>query len=83
MDHHFGDQYCPFCDKETFLTLKEHGKTCPDYTECVKDHICPFCATQIDECYNKQHDRFRYVIISIHRQSHLKSDLQIKSQTKS
>ena len=54
------DQYCPFCDNETDGTsLKEHGKTCPEYKETVKDDICPFCATFIDECYIEQHEKYR------------------------
>ena len=55
-------QYCPFCDSETDGTsLKEHGKTCPEYKETVKDNICPFCATFIDECYIEQHEKYRYL----------------------
>merc|ERR1711981_1187405 len=46
----FGDQYCPFCDNETDMNLEEHGKTCSNYLETVSKNICPFCATQIDEC---------------------------------
>ena len=59
MEDYFGDQYCPFCDNETDLTLKEHGKICPEYKETVKDNICPFCATKIDECYIEHHDKYR------------------------
>ena len=61
MNEYFDDQYCPFCDKETDSNLKEHGKTCPEYRESVKDNVCPFCATQIDECYIAQHDKYRYI----------------------
>ena len=62
MNEYFGDQYCPFCDNETDMTLKEHGKTCPDYQETVSQNICPFCASQIDECYIEQHDKYRYFL---------------------
>ena len=55
----FGDQYCPFCDNETDMNLKEHGKTCSNYLETVSQNICPFCATQIDECYIEQHGEYR------------------------
>ena len=55
----FGDQYCPFCDNEPDMNLKEHGKTCSNYLETVSQNICPFCATQIDECYIEQHREFR------------------------
>ena len=55
----FGDQYCPFCDSETDMNLKEHGKTCSNYLETVSQNICPFCATQIDECYIEQHGEYR------------------------
>ena len=57
-----GDQYCPFCDGETEESLKEHGKICPDYQETVSQNICPFCATQIDECYVEQHFKYREVM---------------------
>ena len=66
MNEYFGDPfskfsiYCPFCDNETDGTsLKLHGKTCPEYKETVKDNICPFCATFIDECYIEQHEKYR------------------------
>ena len=59
MNEYFGDQYCPFCDNETDMTLKEHGKTCPDYQETIIPNICPFCATQIDECNVEVHHKFR------------------------
>ena len=57
-----GDQYCPFCDNETEETLKNHGKTCRDYQETVEQNICPFCATQIDECCVEQHVKYRSVM---------------------
>ena len=59
MNEYFGDQYCPFCDNETDLTLKEHGKICPEYRETITTNICPFCATLIDECCDGSHDQFR------------------------
>ena len=46
-------------DNETNLTLREHGKTCPDYQETIIPNICPFCATQIDECNVEVHHKFR------------------------
>ena len=59
INEYFGDQYCTYCDEETDLTLKEHGKTCPEYKKAVKDNICPICETQIDECCNEQHVKYR------------------------
>ena len=41
------------------MTLKEHGKTCPKYLKTVSQNICPFCATQIDKCYIKEHNKYR------------------------
>ena len=57
-----GDQYCPFCDSETDMNLKEHGKICPNYLKTVSQNICPFCSTQIDECYINEHDIYRSIM---------------------
>ena len=65
MSGYLGDNYCFFCDNGTDMSLKEHGKTCIDYQETLIQNICPFCATQIDQCFIKLHDNYRYVSFSI------------------
>ena len=44
------------------ISLKEHGKNCPNYLKAVSQNICPFCSTQIDECYIERHDTYRSIM---------------------